>query len=207
MNKEKYIFHLMGFILPSEVFSCAVSVENVLIYIPTYNKCYIISLQWLANTTLVWLILELNDICHIYHTSPTMISSSERLWWGQTTDKTTKKYICHYPWLKQHEITCNNTTALNLWVWKYLWGGVLSAKAAVLVIWILSTWLQIKVMQMQPFSPCYSKDVKQQDTFALKLNKKKKGFWSSTVHIHFHPPHQLLLPRCLWSVKQMDCEK
>lgn len=35
MNKQTYIFHSMGFILPSEVVLCAVFVENIPIYLPT----------------------------------------------------------------------------------------------------------------------------------------------------------------------------
>lgn len=35
MNKQTYIFHLMGFILPSEIVLSAVFVENIPIYLPT----------------------------------------------------------------------------------------------------------------------------------------------------------------------------
>lgn len=115
-------------------------------------------------------------------------------------DNTTNKHIWHYPWLKQHEM-CNNTTALNLWVWKYLLSGVLISYLDPV------NMTSHKSHTDAAFSPCYRKDVKQQDTFALKLNKKKKGFWSRTVHIRSRPPHQLLLPLRLWSVKQMGCEK
>lgn len=110
MKEETYVINLMEVILPSEVFSHAVSPEKASIYFPTDSECCVISLQLSPGTTLacIWL----NNIRHmfpefpaVWNTSGTKDEISSSVIDVRSCDKCThgknsNKNWWHYPWLK-----------------------------------------------------------------------------------------------------------